>query len=118
MMERVMLGSGFQCLLVIASLIASDLFPWLVGAVGALFVCTFFVVRKWNAYSLPIRMIPLDLVTIVLLIDLNMKALNNVTVDNLIMKMEAIAFTALLTFVFFAPVVWRIVHHERRSSPR
>lgn len=76
------------------------------------------VVRKWNSYEFPIKLLPLDVLTIVLLIDLNIKSLNNVTVDNLIMKMEAIAFTGLLTFVLFGPVLWRMLHQGQKSKSR
>ena len=76
------------------------------------------VVRKWDSYNLPIRLLPLDVLTLVLLIDLNVKSLSNVTVDDIVMKLEAIAFTALLVFVLFAPVLWRVSEGGRKSKTR
>ena len=97
---------------------AADLSIWLFAAIGALFVSTVMVVRKWDSYNLPIRLLPLDVLTLVLLIDLNVKSLSNVTVDDIVMKLEAIAFTALLVFVLFAPVLWRVSEGGRKSKTR
>ena len=97
---------------------ASDLLIPLVAAIGVLFVSTVIVVWKWNSYNLPIRLVPLDCLTIVLLIDLNVKSLSNITVDDIVMKLEAIAFTALLVFVLFAPVLWRVSQRGRKSKTR
>ena len=97
---------------------AADLSIWSYAAIGALFVTTLVVIRKWDSYNLPFRLLPLDVLTIVLLIDLNVKSLNNITVDDIVMKLEAIAFTALLVFVLFAPVLWRVSQGRRKSKTR
>jgi hypothetical protein len=96
---------------------AADVSIPLIVAVGALFLSSAMIAWKWDSYSLPIRLVPLDLLTIVLLIDLNIKSLSNITVDDIVMKLEAIAFTALLVFVLFAPVLWR-VSQGRKSKTR
>jgi len=88
---------------------------WVIAAIVALVYSTFVVVRNWRAYSLPIRLIPLDVLTVILLLDLNMKSSNGVTITDPIMKIEAIAFTGLLTFVLFAPVVWKAAFDRRRK---
>ena len=62
----------------------------------------------WKTYSLPVRLLPVDVLTIVLLIDLNIKSSSNVTISDPIMKVEAIAFTGLLAFILFAPVLWKL----------
>jgi hypothetical protein len=89
---------------------------WLAGAAAALIVSVIFVLRNWRAFSLPLRLIPADALTVILLIDLNIKSNDNVTVDDPVMKVEAIAFTALLAFILFAPVVWRAALGRRRTS--
>lgn len=81
------------------------------AATAALIVSTGLVVRNWRAYSLPLKLMPVDVLTVILLIDLNIKSNSNVTIDDPIMKMEAIAFTGLLTFVLFAPVLWKAVFY-------
>lgn len=117
MSERVMSQKRFDGPQVILGLTPFDLTLWLVGAIGALFVSVVFVFRKWDSYSLPIRLLPLDILTLVLLIDLNIKSLSNITVDNLVMKVEALAFTGLLAFVLFAPVLWRVVQNKQKPKP-
>ncbi len=62
----------------------------------------------WKTYSLPVRLLPVDVLTIVLLIDLNLKSSTNVTIADPLMKVEAIAFTGLLAFILFAPVLWKL----------
>ncbi len=71
----------------------------------------------WKTYSLPVRLLPVDVLTIVLLIDLNIKSSSNVTIADPIMKVEAIAFTGLLAFILFAPVLWKLVY-DRESVRR
>jgi hypothetical protein len=89
----------------------------LVGALAALIASSFLVLRRWKAYDLPIRLIPIDVLTVVLLIDLNLKSMNGVTVEeDFFMKLEALAFTVLLTFILFAPVLWKVGMDRRKSS--
>jgi len=88
---------------------------WVISAIVVLVYSTYVVVRNWRAYSLPIRLIPLDLLTIILLLDLNIKSNDSVTIADPVMKVEAIAFTGLLTFVLFAPVIWKAVFDRRRT---
>ena len=88
---------------------------WVIAAIVVLVYSTYVVVRNWRAYSLPIRLIPLDLLTIILLLDLNIKSNDSVTIADPVMKAEAIAFTCLLTFVLFAPVVWKAAFDRRRT---
>ncbi len=76
------------------------------------------VFRKWDSYTLPMRLLPLDILTIVLLIDLNIKSLSNVTVADTVMKVEAIGFTALLAFIIFVPVLWKLSQNQRKPSAR
>jgi hypothetical protein len=92
------------------------LYLWLAGAVVALLVSTGLVFRNWKSFSLPLRLLPFDVLTVVLLIDLNLKSNSNITVDDPIMKLEAIAFTALLAFVLFAPVIWRIAFDKKKEG--
>ena len=103
---------------VIVSLNAPDLYLWLAAAVAALLVSVVFVFRKWDAYELPMRLLPLDILTIILLIDLNVKSLSNITVDDIVMKLEAIGFTVLLVFVLFAPVLWKVSQGGQKSKAR
>ena len=74
------------------------------------------VLKHWRTYNLPIRLIPLDVLTIVLLVDLNIKSSSNITIADPIMKIEAVAFTGLLAFILFAPVVWKLAF-DRRVEP-
>ena len=87
---------------------------WVIAAIVALVYSTYIIVRNWKAYSLPIKLIPLDVLTIILLLDLNIKSSNNLTIADPLMKIEAIAFTGLLTFVLFAPVVWKAAFDRKR----
>ena len=103
---------------VIVSLNAPDLYLWLAAAIAALLVSVVLVFRKWDAYELPMRLLPLDILTIILLIDLNIKSLSNVTIEDFIMKLEAIGFTGLLAFVLFAPVLWKVSQGGRKSKTR
>jgi hypothetical protein len=82
----------------------------------ALIVSLVLVFRSWKNFSLPLRLVPVDVLTVILLIDLNIKSDNKVTIDDPIMKLEAIAFTALLTFVLFAPVVWKAAYGRKRAK--
>jgi hypothetical protein len=93
-------------------------YAWLIAAAAALIVSTVLVLRNWRAYSLPLRLIPADVLMVILLIDLNIKSSDNLTVDNPVMKMEAIAFTGLLTFVLFAPVVWKAAFDRKKTRTR
>ena len=88
---------------------------WVVAAIVALVYSMFVVVRNWRTYSLPIRLIPLDVLTVILLLDLNIKSSNGITIADSIMKIEAIAFTCLLTFVLFAPIVWKAAFDRKRT---
>jgi hypothetical protein len=88
---------------------------WVIAAIVALVYSTFVVVRNWRAYSLPIRLIPLDVLTVILLLDLNIKSNKSITIADPLMKIEAIAFTGLLTFVLFAPVVWKAAFDRKRT---
>jgi hypothetical protein len=88
---------------------------WPVGAIVIFAVTTALVLRKWRKYSLPINLIPLDVLTLLLLIDLNIKSNNSITLDDFTMKIEAIAFTALLAVVLFVPVLWRLVFPSKKS---
>jgi len=100
------------------SLNAPDLYLWLAAAIAALLVSVVLVFRKWDAYELPMRLLPLDILTIILLIDLNVKSLSNITVDDIVMKLEAIGFTVLLVFVLFAPVLWKVSQGGQKSKAR
>lgn len=93
-------------------------YVWLIAAAAALIVSTVLVLRNWKAYNLPLRLIPADVLTVILLIDLNIKSNSNVTIDDPIMKMEAVAFTGLLTFVLFAPVLWKAAFGRKRTRTR
>jgi hypothetical protein len=92
------------------------LYLWLAGAVVALMVSTGLVFRNWKSFSLPFRLLPFDVLTVLLLIDLNLKSNSNITVDNPVMKLEAVAFTVLLAFVLFAPVIWKIVLDKKKEG--
>jgi len=94
-------------------LIIDYLTLWPIVAAIALIVCTGLVLRNWKAYSLPIRLIPVDALTLVLLVDLNIKSNSNVTVDDPIMKVEAIAFTALFILILFLPVLWKLAFDRK-----
>jgi hypothetical protein len=89
---------------------------WFAGAAAALIISLVLVLRSRRTLNLPLRLIPADVLTIILLIDLNIKSNNKVTVDDPIMKMEAIAFTAMLTIVLFAPVIWKAASSRKRAS--
>ena len=92
------------------------LYLWLAGAIVALIVSTGLVFRNWKSFSLPLRLLPFDVLTVILLIDLNLKSNSNVTIDDPVMKLEAIAFTALLAFVLFAPVIWKIAVDKKKEG--
>jgi hypothetical protein len=92
------------------------LYLWLAGAVVALMVSTGLVFRNWKSFSLPLRLLPLDVLTVVLLIDLNLKSNSIITVDDPVMKLEAGAFTVLLAFVLFAPVIWKIFLDKKKEG--
>ena len=88
---------------------------WIIAAIVVLVYTTFLIVRNWKEYSLPIRLIPLDVLTLILLLDLNIKSADSVTIADPVMKVEAIAFTGLLTFVLFAPVVYKATFDRKRT---
>jgi hypothetical protein len=90
----------------------------LIAGAMALVMSGLVVVRNWTACSLPVKLIPLDILTVILLIDLNLKSNSNITIQDPLMKMEAIAFTGLFAFVLFAPVVYRVVLGPKKSSAR
>ena len=54
----------------------------------------------------------MDALTIILLIDLNIKSNSNVTLADPVMKVEALAFTGLLAFILFVPVLWRLAFEQ------
>ena len=91
---------------------------WLLGCVIALFVTSALVLRKWRSYSLPIRLVPLDALVFILLFDLNIKSMSGFTVEDSFMKMEALAFTGLLAFVLFVPVLWKLHQPETKPEPQ
>jgi hypothetical protein len=91
---------------------------WTIAAAVLIIGATVVVVRNWRRYNLPIRLIPLDVLTLVLLVDLNIKSSSNLTVDDPVMRMEAIAFTGLLTFVLFAPVVWKAAFDRKKTRTK
>jgi hypothetical protein len=93
-------------------------FIWLILAAVALIASLAVVLRNWRAFSLPLRLIPADVLTVVLLIDLNLKSNSNVTDNDPVVKVEAIVFTALLAFVLFAPVVWKLAFDSRGAGSR
>lgn len=96
-----------------------DYLVWgLYGSVIALVAMMVFVLRKWDSLDLPMKLLPVDVLVVVLLLDLSIKSNGNVTVDNLIMKIEAIAFTGLLTLVLFAPVFWRAARNRNQPTAR
>jgi hypothetical protein len=96
-----------------------DYMSWMLGAaIVVLIVSIGVVVRNWKIYNLPLRLLPADVLTIILLIDLNIKSNANVTVDDPIMKLEAMAFTGLLAFVLSAPVLWRIALDRQKTRSR
>lgn len=86
------------------------------GAAVALIVSVGLVFRNWRAYSLPLRLLPVDVLTVILLIDLNIKSSSNVTDYDTVLRIETIAFTGLLTFVLFAPVIWKAAFGWKRAS--
>ena len=75
-------------------------------------VCTGLVLRQWKSSSLLVRLIPVDTLTVILLIDLNIKSSSNVTLADPVMKVEALAFTGLLAFILFMPVLWRLAFDQ------
>ena len=81
---------------------------WPIAATASLLASAGLVLRYWKTSNLPVRLIPVDALTIILLIDLNIKSNSNVTLENPVMKVEAIAFTGLLAFILFAPVLWKV----------
>ena len=85
---------------------------WPIAAVTILLVSTGLVVKQWETSNLLVRLIPLDVLTVILLIDLNIKSNSNVTMTDPVMKAEAIAFTGLLTFILFAPVLWKLAFDQ------
>jgi hypothetical protein len=89
---------------------------WLIAAIAVVLVSAGFVLLHWKTYSLPIRLLPVDILTVVLLIDLNIKSSSNVTLADPLMKVEAIAFTGLLAFILFAPILWKLAF-DRESAP-
>ncbi len=91
---------------------------WLIAAAAALIVSASVVLRNWKSYTLPIRLIPLDVLTVILLVDLNIKSNSNITIQDPLMKIEAIGFTCLFTFVLFAPVFYRAIAAPKRSRTR
>jgi hypothetical protein len=97
---------------------AEYLLLWYSAAAAALIVSTVLIVRNLKQYSLPLRLVPLDVLMLILLIDLNLKSNSNITVDDPVMKAEAIAFTVLLTFVLFAPVLWKAASDRKKRRTR
>jgi hypothetical protein len=93
-------------------------FVWFLVAAAAVIVSVVLVFRNWKACSLPLRLIPVDVLTVVLLIDLNLKSNSNITDIDPVVKIESIAFTALLTFVLFVPVVWKLARGGRKAGSR
>jgi hypothetical protein len=90
---------------------------WPIAATVILLVTTGLILRYWKTSSLPVRLIPVDALTIILLVDLNIKSNRNVTLADPVMKVEAIAFTVLLAFILFLPVLWKVAFdrtNERR----
>jgi hypothetical protein len=93
-------------------------FILLVVAAVALIASLAIVLRNWRAYSLPLRLIPVDVLTVVLLIDLNLKSNSGITDNDPVVMIEGIAFTVLLTFALFAPVVWKVASGRRSVASR
>jgi hypothetical protein len=91
---------------------------WLIAIVVVLVYSTAVVIRNWKTYSFPIKLVPLDALTLILLIDLNIKSNSNLTIADTIMKVEALAFTVLLAFVLFAPVFWKILIDRKKKKAR
>lgn len=52
-------------------------------------------------------LVPLDVVMVLLLLLLNFQSKSGVTIADSVMKLEAVAFTALITVGLAAPIVWR-----------
>jgi hypothetical protein len=96
-------------------LMVDYLILWPIAAAAIIIASAVAVVRNWRKYILPIRLIPLDVLTLVLLVDLNIKSNSNITVDDPVMRIEAITFTGLLTFVLFAPVVWKAAFDRKKT---
>jgi hypothetical protein len=65
--------------------------------------------EQFKAYSLPVKLLPVDAIAIILLIDLNIKSRAGVTLTDLNMKLEAIAFTVVFAIVLLATVLQAIV---------
>jgi len=82
---------------------------WPLGAAVILVISGGLVLKHWNSYNLMIKLIPVDVLTILLLIDLNIKSNSDVTLSDPVMKVEAVAFTGLLALILFVPVLWRLV---------
>ena len=89
---------------------------WLIATVVVLVGSTLLVIRNWKTSSLPIKLVPLDALTLILLVDLNIKSNNNLTIADSFMKVEAIAFTGLLAFVLFAPVFWKALTDRKKTK--
>jgi hypothetical protein len=70
--------------------------------------------EQFRAYSLPVKMIPIDAIALILLIDLNLKSRAGVTLSNLNMKLEAIVFTILFAIALLATVLQAIVSGGKR----
>jgi len=65
--------------------------------------------EQFKAYSLPVKLIPVDAFAIILLIDLNLKSRAGVTLTNLNMKLEAITFTVVFAIALLATILQAIV---------
>lgn len=74
--------------------------------------------EQFRAYSLPMKLIPVDAIVVILLIDLNLKSRAGVTLSNLNMKLEAIAFTILFAIALLATVLQAIVTGSKKRRRR
>ena len=74
--------------------------------------------EQFRAYSLPMKLIPVDAIVVILLIDLNLKSRAGVTLSNLNMKLEAIAFTILFAIALLATVLQAIVTGSKKKRKR
>jgi hypothetical protein len=70
--------------------------------------------RKYGVWSL---LIPIDAIMVILLILLNMESRAGVTISDTAMKVEAVAFTVLLTVGLSAPFVLRWMRDWNKPPP-
>lgn len=64
------------------------------------------------------KLIPVDVLAVILLIDLNLKSKAGVTLSNFNMKLEAIVFTALFAVALLATVLQAMIPQGKKKRTK